>query len=256
MSIKEEILYELKVPMNGIVERIIESEKKEFLERTGQVMKISEWYKEMIRLSLVIDLMKALQNYVSSEDKLISMNWCEGGKGIEINAKIGRGSEVYEFFTEAIYAGGYNIQRLHLRYLTKTKMPRIKSELAREYQEQYKKLTKIEKLEQEIQRYQNRILEIDYNLSSIEGITDERIGTILTKEGHWSHNNPSWEQIIKNGAADNFNNSETEYLESVEKSKKHGIEFWRTQNIEWPTRTRIGYRKELTKLQSKLGLLK
>jgi chaperonin cofactor prefoldin len=135
-------------------------------------------------------------------------------------------------------------------------MPRIKSELAREYQEQYKKLTKIEKLEQEIQNYENRILEIDYNLSSIEGITDERIGTILTKEGHWSHNNPSWEQIIKNGAADNFNNSETEYLESVKKSKKHGIEFWRTQNIEWPTRSRKGYQKELTKLQSKLNAVK
>jgi len=256
MSIKEEILYKLKVPMDGIVERIIESEKKEFLERTGHVMRVSKWMEEMIRLSLVIDLMKALQNYVSSEDKLISMNWCEGNKGIEISAKIGRGSEVYEFFTEAIYAGGYNIQRLHLRYLTKTKMPRIKSELAREYQEQYKKLTKIERLEQDIQSYENRILEIDQNLSSIENITDEEIAVILKEVGHYSHNNPSWEEIVERGCAENFKNSEVVYLESVEKYKKSGIEFWRSQHIEWPTQRRKGCQKELTKLQLKLNALK
>tara|TARA_R110000868_G_C10888994_1_gene763451 strand:+ start:941 stop:1741 length:801 start_codon:yes stop_codon:yes gene_type:complete len=165
-KIKDAILNELEVPMNQIAERIINQEKALFLKKTGKEMIISKWAEEMIRLSLVIDLMKTLQNYVKPTDELENMKWCEGGKGIEISANILREGVSYNFFTEAIYAGGYNIQRLHLRYITKTKMPRIISDLAKEYQEKYKNLNKIEKLEKEIESYQLRIAKyqtrIDY----------------------------------------------------------------------------------------------
>ena len=145
--IKEEILLQLEKPMNEITARIIASEKKEYFERVGKEMNITPWMEEMIRLSLVIDLMKALQNYVLPTDELEQMNWYEGGKGIEIHARINRNGESHYFFTEAIYAGGYNIQRLHLRYLTKTDMKRVNSDLAIEYQNKYKALNKIEKLQ-------------------------------------------------------------------------------------------------------------
>ena len=105
-KIKDAILNELEVPMNQIAERIINQEKALFLKKTGKEMIISKWAEEMIRLSLVIDLMKTLQNYVKPTDELENMKWCEGGKGIEISANILREGVSYNFFTEAIYAGG------------------------------------------------------------------------------------------------------------------------------------------------------
>jgi len=77
----------------------------------------------------------------------------------------------------------------------------------------------------------------------------------LKDSGHYSHNNPSWEQIIKNGAAKNFNNSEEEYLASVAKYQRDGIDFWKTQNIQWPTTRLKSLEKELAKQRAKLAAI-
>ena len=141
--IKEEILKQLEKPINDLTARIIESEKAIYLKKMGRELNVTPWMEEMIRLSLVIDLMKALQNYILPTDELIDMNWYGGAKGIEISAGIERDGVRYHFLTEAITAGGYNIQRFHYRYIVKSKMPRVNGGLATEYQNQYNKLTKI-----------------------------------------------------------------------------------------------------------------
>lgn len=215
---------------------------------------INEWEAESIRISLIVDMLKSFEKYTEPSDKLISIQPRSGSKGIEIYAKIEREGQEYDYYTEAIGAGGYNIQSFHFRYLTKTKLPnaKIKGTLANEYAEKLKKMTKAEKLNNEIKYLEHDIEKIDAKFAEMGAITDEKIAKILKDEGHYSYNQPDWAQIIKNGAAQNFNNSEAEYLASVEKTMRHGIEFWRTQNIEWPTKRRASLEKEIAKLRAKL----
>jgi hypothetical protein len=155
--------------------------------------------------------------------------------------------------TEAIVAGGYNIQRAHYRYLTKTNLPKTgQSAVAQSYAAEIKKLTKVEKLNYEISNFERDIEKIDSKLPANSSLTDAQIAQILKDEGHYSHNNPSWEQIIKNGAAKNYNNSEEEYNAAVAGYQADGINFWKTQNVEWPTKRRKSLEKEIAKLRTKV----
>ena len=215
---------------------------------------INEWEAESIRISLIVDMLKSFEKYTEPSDKLISIQPRSGSKGIEIYAKIEREGQEYDYYTEAIGAGGYNIQSFHFRYLTKTKLPnaKIKGTLANEYAEKLKKMTKAEKLNNEIKYLERDIEKIDAKFAEIKGITDEGIAKILKEEGHYSHNNPTWAEIVKRDAAKNYNNSEADYLAAVAKYQRDGIEFWRTQNIDWPTKRRASLEKEIAKLRAKL----
>ena len=218
--------------------------------------KFTKYDEENVRLGLIIDMLKSFEKYTEPTDKLVSIRPQSGAKGIEIYAKIERDGQIYDYYTDAIGAGGYNIQSFHYRYITKTKLPnaRVKSTLALEYIEKQKKLSKVEKINNEINYIERDIEKINNNLAEVENVTDQDIAKMLKDEGHYSHNNPSWEQIIKNDAARNYNNSEAEYLASVEKTERHGIDFWKKQNIQWPTDRRKSLEKQLVKLRSKLDL--
>lgn len=250
----EQVLSALEPTLNQMVDKIKDSIQKEF-EKKGITHNFTEWEIQMIRMGLIVDMLKSFQNYVQSTDDLVSILPRSGNKGIEIFAKIQRGADIYDYFTEAIYAGGYNIQKLHLRYLTKTNMPRIKSDLAKEYEQKYKNLNKVEKLNAEIQETEKRIADNEAKIKKGQSLTDEQIAKILREEGDWTHKQPTWQQIIKNGAAQNFNNSETEYLAKVKETEKYGIEHWKTQNIHWPQNTVKMLQKPLAKMKEKLSAL-
>ena len=80
----------------------------------------TDFDREMTRLNLIFDMVKAIESYTKPTDQLLSMNVRKSVKGnIQIDAQIQRDRETYSFSTEAIYAGGHNIQRLHYRYILK-----------------------------------------------------------------------------------------------------------------------------------------
>lgn len=249
----QQVLDALDSTLLDMVERI----KRQILEmytKKGINYKFTPWEDENIKLGLTIDMLKSFEKNTEPTDTLVTIRPKSGSKGIEIYATIERDGQTYDYYTEAIGAGGHNIQAFHYRYLTKTKLPnaRVKSALAAEYIEKQKKMTKAQKLNDEIHYIERDLEKIDAKFAEIANITDEQIAKILKDEGHYSHNQPDWAEIVRRGVPQNFNNSEAEYLASVEKTKRNGLEFWRTQNIEWPTNRRKALVKELTKLRAKL----
>jgi hypothetical protein len=185
----------------------------------------------------VIDLMKALQNYILPTDTLTGFNWYGGPKGIEISAGIEREGTRYLFVTEAITAGGYNIQRFHYRYIVKSKMPRVFGDLASEYVVEQKRLNKVEKLENEINGLKERLEERQNDFNTYSSMNrEELIGAMKESMYAWRYNH--W-----------MESGDEKFLEESIKSMKD----W---HIEWPKRDIKNLTKQIGKLEVKLNNLK
>ena len=253
-NIKEQILENLEGPINNLTAQIIESEKAHYLKKMGKELIITPHMEEMIRLSLVIDLMKALQNYILPTDELEQMNWYEGAKGIEISALIGRGGETHNFMTEAITAGGYNIQRFHYRYITKTKMPRVMSDLAKEYVEKQKRLTTLERLEKDIETHQNLINTAQARIDHLAPMNKEEL--IVELGNHpvlsWRvKNDYKWEDIDQTYHKQTKEEWEMEQQQLIER----GVVEMLNWDVKWPKQRIKDSQKKIVKLQAKLESL-
>lgn len=218
----------------------------------------SDFDREMTHLQVIADLVKSIEYYTEPTDTLLSITPSTSRKGnIEISAQIQRGTETYSLKTEAIIAGGYNIQRAHYRYLTSTKLPRTgRSEISKEYTEKIKKMTKAEKLNFDIENMERDIARVKEKLAKHIPMTDAQIEQELIDAQYWAYkDNPSWAELVKRDAAKNYNNSEEEYNASIAKNKAGGIEFWKTQNIQWPTTRLKSLEKDVIKLKGKLEVI-
>ena len=251
--IKEQILLQLEKPINDLTAQIIESEKQAYLKKMGKELNITPWMEKMIRLSLVIDLMKALQNYILSTDELVGFNWYGGPKGIEISAGIEREGVRYLFVTEAITAGGYNIQRFHYRYIVKSKMPRVNGGLATEYQNQYKKLSKIEKLEKEIENLQNQINEYQTRIDYLTPMSKEELVVELGKHSMygWRVKTTKWENVDK----EYYKGTQEEWDADNQKLIEDGIKDMLNWDVTWKKKYIKDYQKKIVKLQDKIKSL-
>ena len=127
---------------NDIMNVILDSLEQTISEMTAEIETwfrknfpknvITDYDRESWRISLTRDMVKAVEKYTLPSDTLVDIQSNEGNKGnIEIVAKIQRDGEVYDFRTEAIYAGGRNIQVLHYRYITKTRLPKTGNKIGR-----------------------------------------------------------------------------------------------------------------------------
>ena len=254
-NIKEEILHQLEKPISELTAQIIESEKKIYLKKMGKELNVTPWMEKMIRLGLVIDLMKALQNYILPTDKLTGFNWYGGPKGIEISAGIEREGTKYFFVTEAITAGGYNIQRFHYRYIVKSKMPRVNGGLATEYQNQYKKLSKIEKLEKEIENLQNRINEYQIRIDELTPMSKEELIVELGNHkmlGWRVKNDYKWENIDKTY----YKGTKEEWEAEQQKLVEDGVVEMLNWDVNRPKRYIKDFQKKIVKLEAKIETLK
>ena len=254
LPIKEEILQQLEKPLNDLTARIIESEKEIYLNKVGRELNVTPWMEEMIRLSLVIDLMKALQNYILPTDELTGFNWYGGPKGIEISAAIKREGVSYYFLTEAITAGGYNIQRFHYRYIVKSKMPRVMSDLASEYQTKYKNLTKLEKLEKEVENLQNQINQYQERIDYLAPMTHDELVVELGKHQMygWRVKNTKWEDVDK----EYYKGTKEEWDAKNQELIEDGIRDMLNWDVTWKKKYIKDYQKKIVKLQAKIAELK
>lgn len=235
-----------------IVEMVAATEKW-FVEKFQQ--EFTKYDRESARLNLIYDMVKAVEMYTQPTDSLISLNVNRSAKGnIEINAQIQRDDVTYIFNTEAIYAGGHNIQKLHYRYITKTTIPKTgASTITKEYTDKIKKMSKLEKLNNEIQRYAIRIEKAQEDAEINSKLTDAEIIQNIKDDPRntWSEW-PTWDEIVKRDAAKNYNNDEVYYNQQMKDGIARKIESWKHMNIVFKLNNVDNWEKELKKLQAKL----
>jgi len=213
----------------------------------------TKYDRESARLNLIFDMVKAVETYTQPTDSLLSLNVSKSAKGnIEINAQIQRDGVAYNFATEAIYAGGHNIQRLHYRYITKTSIPKTgASTISKEYSDKIKKMSKAEKLNNDIKQYEARITKALEDVKMNSKPTDSEIIQILKDKNDW-YEWPTWSEIIKRDAAKNYNNDEAYYNQEMEDGIAKKIESWKRINITGKEQSIVDWTKQIKKLQTKL----
>lgn len=250
---------------NNIINAILDALEPTIVEMVNET---EAWYsekfkkdftdfdREMARLNLTFDMVKAVEKYTNPTDSLLSINVSTSVKGnIEIRAQIQRDGETYSFLTEAIYAGGHNIQRLHYRYITKTSIPKTGSSvISKEYSDKIKRMSKAERLNVDIEQYKDRVAKAQEDIVINSKLTDAEIIQVLKDKNDW-YEWPTWAEIVKRDAAKNYNNDEVYYNQQIEDSIIDGIESWKRINIAWKEQSVVAWSKEIKKLQDKLGYM-
>jgi len=204
---KDQVLIALEPTILQICERMKQTMIRAYADK-GIDYKWTQFDDQMTRISVIVDMLKSFQKYTKPSDVLLTIIPREGGKGIEITAQIERDGQVYDYYTHAIYAGGYHIQREHLRYLTKTKLPKVNSDLASEYINKMKGLKKAERLQMDIRDLERNAKYYEDRIAEKGHLTDEQWAERFKAQGHWAWDRPEWKDMTKKH---NFNNDEDFY---------------------------------------------
>lgn len=217
---------------------------------------------ENFRLKFIYKLLIALSKNIMSSDTLIncSINGSMSGSLI-INATIERSNISYQFSTSVIYAGGYNIQMLHYRYIVSTTLPKstsMYSELS-VIKEKIKKLSKAEKINVDIERFNKYITHENTAIDKILSMTDDQkletsaisvMQPVETTIGLFKH--PSWEVLVlrKAHAIEMYKTKETYEHYVADEKHKHLQSY--DENVKDRKQRIIYLQKEKAKYQRKL----
>ena len=254
---KNPLINRLLTELKPLIADIIEDTKQRYKKDDKVFSEYDAYYTE---ITLKFDMVKALEKYTQPTDKMSEVKVKNSSKGsFQISCIIERDGNKYPFNTEVIYAGGYNIQKLHFRYLTKTTLPytgqtaetqKLKAELA--------KLSKGEKLQKEIENnkkvieYNQKLIDTNSKLSDKEILAKYEAGDNTSGKPYiW----PSWEEIVKRGVAQNYNNDEKYFNQQKKEAQEGNIEFWKTKNIKWKKEAIKTAEQNIVKAQKKLDAL-
>lgn len=183
------ILTNMKPQIQKGIEMVVAQEEA----KSGK--SVSEFGRECIELDLIFDLYKSVVSYTKDSDEVKNFESGVSIKGnFELSGTIVRDGEEHSFICEAIIADGM-INRRHVRYITKTSLPKDNMEEANKVKAIIKKNNKIKS----IQSYIDTLIGYrdDAQKKYDEGIviTREEWKAIIIEEGNWLSN--SWESIFK-----------------------------------------------------------
>jgi hypothetical protein len=192
---------------------------------------------EYYEFGLVVDMVKSVGNYIKDGDSIKNIDNSRGRDGsITISCVIERDGTDYPFSTEVILAGGYNIQILHFRYIVKTKLPRTSSNpYYDKLNDERKKLTKIQKLREDLGYAENSIKKYEVKLEEAKAnakLSDAEVEKLSREEDpeRWRTLETTWETLIERGADKNYNYDIKEFEKSNKEYRESIIKFWRIFN--------------------------
>jgi hypothetical protein len=102
-----------------------------------------------------------------------------------------------------------------------------------------------------LKQYKTRVAKAQAELAVDSKLTDDEIIQTLKDKGDW-YEWPTWKEIVKRGAAKNYNNDEAYYNQEMEDGLASSIESWKRTNITWKEQSIVAWTKEIAKLQDKL----
>jgi flagellar motor protein MotB len=246
---------------NKLIDQILTAAEQRVVEMVGKIekyyieknMKFTDWDREMARLQIIYDMLRSIEKYTLPTDTLVYFNPRTSVKGnLEFQGLVDRDGERYDINTQAIYAGGHNIQTLHYRYITNTSLPQTnRSAVTDEYAQKIKKLTKLEKIKKEIADYQARIDKNNEDILKNAQASDEEIFNVLSLGRNEHRDWPDWSEIIRRGADKNFKDQE-DFERSQAKYKADTIDFWKRINIQSKQDNNKILQREIGKLEAKM----
>lgn len=222
---------------------------------TGKPM--TKFQLEYTEIMVTYDFIKSVEKYTTNEDILLSVSSTVSHKGnLEINVRISRNTKEYSLSTEVIYAGGYNIQQLHYRYITHTNLPKSGNcIITDEYAAKLKKMTKIEKLQEEIKINKNWMQRYQENVDKLSSITtpDEIFEYVCAEHPYSLYAKEDYWENMREDAKEWYGSKEA-FDAKKEKSLKEDIAYFHhTLKREKNNVARI--QKDIAKLESKIASL-
>jgi hypothetical protein len=206
---------------------------------------------EMYRLGLTYDMVRSIEKYVITTDGLASLSWSWSIKGnLTVSIEIERDGQNHVITTDAIYAGGHNIQKLHYRYIVKTKLSKLGDQSASNAIKG--KMTTI-KIQADIDDIKYQIADQSERVAKAELMSDAEIIESIKNDtdDDWSSLlNTTWEEIkerrVSRYATEaDWNTSYAELLVDV-------VVRWKRYNIAWGKENISIWNKHLVGLQKKL----
>ena len=233
IKFKNELIDKILTTIEPTLEKLLVKYEDAYYEETGRYY--TEFQKECDVLYLIYDMVKSIEKYTKHTDKLIYLNTSQSNKGnLEIFSKIERDGKIYGFLTEVIIAGGYNIQKAHYRYITKTTLPKTNnSELTNFYGEKIKKLNKKEKLQKEIEYDKNIISSCEKEIDESIKLTDKEILDLLVKDEEYGRSLLMTWNELRNDCYAKQNNTKESWEKENNEYVEHRIDWWKKQHIYW-----------------------
>ncbi len=259
---KNPLINRLLTELKPLIADIIENTKQQYKKEDRVFSEYDAYYTEIV---LKYDMVKALEKYTQPTDKMSQVEVKNSNKGsLQIKCVVERDGTKYPFNTEVIYAGGYNIQKLHFRYLTKTTLPftgqsvetqKLKAELA--------KMSKGEKLQKDIEILKQRIENNQKLIDTNSKMSDKEIIKIVSADGYGTSSTGGWFAAqLKPLKWDEMSDEQKERFGSKSEMEKynkeeteHAITWWKKRNIEWKEQDIKSAKIELQKTQKKLDAL-
>jgi polyhydroxyalkanoate synthesis regulator phasin len=232
------LLNELQPTIDKMVEASIKA-----LEKKDPEFNATKLDREYIELGIIYDMLSALERYTKPTDKLISVSASGSSSGsMTINVVLERDGVQETLRTEVIFAGGYNIQRLHYRYLVKTSLPKNNATPeADAVKDKIKRMTKLQKYQAEIDELEKRIEAAEAKLAIANSMkSDDDI-----KKYIFSH--PEESKKIYHHTIDNPQEFEKFYGQDDDWKER-----WMKRYRDWPTRDIENLKTAVAKLQAKI----
>ena len=191
------ILTNMKPQIAKGIEMVVAQEEAMMKDKGSSNWKVTEFGRECIELGLIFDLYKSVVSYTNNSDEVKNFESGVSIKGnFELCGTIVRDGEEHSFYCEAIIADGA-INRRHVRYITKTSLPKGEMVEANKVKAIIKKNNKVKSIQKYIDTlmwYKERA-QAKYDEGIV--VTREEWKAILIEEDNWLDN--KWDYIYKEG---------------------------------------------------------
>lgn len=251
------LLEKLEPTLEKMADKIFIDENNALIEKGYPARVQTEYNKEWTKLMLMRDITKSLSNYTKGTDTLCDNFRISGSKKgtLMITTNIMRDGVKYYLSTSVIYAGGHRggVQCLHYRMLTDSTLPKDgdKSKL-NEILEKIKKLTKTQKIHEEIKRLEGVVSRYEKEYATKSVMSDEEIlkssgdlyKYLVMKHDQINIGSHSWETWKDNekGFEENQESERKKYITDF----RRRTEIIKTDNIK---RTKKDIEKQIKKLE-------